>query len=112
MVPWARKTRAKSRDRGGTDASDVHEQDNTSVSSSRSSLTAWDVPLSAGLCRVVLPDGSTAVVHTRPNHSVRHLISRLLDKRALVYTDFQVFLSYINKVKFVLIFYTQLSLRA
>ncbi|KAL1130053.1 hypothetical protein AAG570_012996, partial [Ranatra chinensis] len=47
LLPWARKTRAKSRDKGGTDASDVHE---------------------------------------------------LLDKRALVYTDFQVFLSYMNKI--------------
>ncbi|XP_014249405.1 regulator of G-protein signaling loco isoform X2 [Cimex lectularius] len=92
LLPWTRKARAKSRDRGNS-----YEQDNSSVSSSRSSLTTWDVPLSTGLCRVVLPDGSTAVVHTRPNHTVRHLITRLLDKRALCYSDFHIINSYLNK---------------
>lgn len=92
LLPWSRKTRAKSRDRVSLD------RDDSSISSSRSSLTTWDVPLSSGLCRVILPDGSTAVVHTRPNQTVRYLISRLLDKRALAYNDFQVVHNYLNKV--------------
>ncbi|CAB0011575.1 unnamed protein product, partial [Nesidiocoris tenuis] len=91
LLPWSRKTRAKSRDRVSLD------RDDSSISSSRSSLTTWDVPLSSGLCRVILPDGSTAVVHTRPNQTVRYLISRLLDKRALAYNDFQVVHNYLNK---------------
>lgn len=95
LLPWSRKARAKSRDRVNFDP------DDSSMSSSRSSLTTWEVPLSSNLCRVVLSDGSTAVVHTRPNQTVRHMISRLLDKRALSYSDFQVVHSYPNKVNIV-----------
>ncbi|KAF6216900.1 hypothetical protein GE061_001250 [Apolygus lucorum] len=91
LLPWSRKTRAKSRDRVSFD------HDDSSVGSSRSSLTAWDVPLSSGMCRVLFPDGSTAVVPTGTKQSVRHLISRLLDRRALSYSDFQVIHSYLNR---------------
>lgn len=96
MLPWTRKARAKSRDRyGGT-----YDHDNSSVSSSRSSLTTWDLSLSSGLCRIVLPDGSTAVIHTRADQTVRDVIMHLLKKRSLCYNDFQVFHNYTNKVSF------------
>ncbi|XP_014275009.1 regulator of G-protein signaling loco isoform X2 [Halyomorpha halys] len=93
LLPWTKKTRTKSRDRFGG----VLDHDNSSVSSSRSSLTTWDLSLSSGLCRVILPDGSTAVIHTRPDQTVRDTVSRLLLKRSLSYNDFQVFHSYTNK---------------
>jgi len=89
LLPWSRKARCKSRDRDRSDAE--------SVSSSRSSLASWDLPLSAALCRVVLPDGATAVVQIRPPQTVGQLVVRLLDKRGLRYNSFQVYLGHSNK---------------
>lgn len=94
LLPWSRKSRCKSRDRSVASSHD----DSESVCSSRSSLASWDLALSTALCRVVLPDGATAVVQIRPPQTIRQLILRLLDKRALRYTHFQVFLSHSNKV--------------
>ena len=77
------------------------------VTSSRSSLASWDLALrgsfsrqsvtsgegesSCTLCRVILPDGATTVVQTRSSESVRDLVLRLLDKRGLRYSAFEVF---------------------
>ncbi|XP_054260544.1 regulator of G-protein signaling loco isoform X2 [Macrosteles quadrilineatus] len=89
LLPWSRKARCKSRDRDRSDAE--------SVSSSRSSLASWDLTLSVSLCRVVLPDGATAVVQIRPPQTVGQLVVRLLDKRGLRYNSFQVFVGHSNK---------------
>jgi len=77
------------------------------VTSSRSSLASWDLALRGSfshqsvtsgegescctLCRVILPDGATTVVQTRSSESVRDLVLRLLDKRGLHYSAFEVF---------------------
>jgi regulator of G-protein signaling len=77
------------------------------VTSSRSSLASWDLALrgsfsrrsvtsgegenSYALCRVILPDGATTVVQTRSSETVRDLVLRLLDKRGLRYSAFEVF---------------------
>lgn len=78
------------------------------VTSSRSSLASWDLALrgsfsrqsvtsaegesSCTLCRVILPDGATTVVQTQCSESVRDLVLRLLDKRGLRYSAFEVFI--------------------
>lgn len=43
-----------------------------------------------GLCRVILPDGSTTVVPTSQTESIRDVITRLFDKRALRYSSYDV----------------------
>lgn len=43
-----------------------------------------------GLCRVILPDGSTTVVPTSQTESIKDVVTRLLDKRALQYSNYDV----------------------
>lgn len=43
-----------------------------------------------GLCRVILPDGSTTVVPTSQSESIKDVVTRLLDKRALRYSNYDV----------------------
>lgn len=45
------------------------------------------------LARVILPDKATTVVQTRQGESIRSMVARLLDKRALRYTSFDVFVT-------------------
>ena len=45
------------------------------------------------LARVILPDKATTVVQTRTGESIRSMVARLLDKRALRYTSFDVFVT-------------------
>ncbi|KAI5705946.1 hypothetical protein M8J75_003350 [Diaphorina citri] len=63
-----------------------------SLSSSRSSLASWDLTTGQSLCRVLLPDRSTAVVQVKPDQSIREVVMGILEKRALAYNSFQVFL--------------------
>lgn len=44
----------------------------------------------ASLCRVILNDGATTVVQIRPAETVRQLANRLLDKRGLNYSAYEV----------------------
>merc|ERR1719351_306198 len=45
------------------------------------------------LARVILPDKATTVVQTRPGETIRSMVARLLEKRALRYTSFDVFVT-------------------
>ncbi|KAH8311256.1 hypothetical protein KR044_005226 [Drosophila immigrans] len=71
--------------------------------SSRSSLSSFDAGAAAAgpaqgasadsvcsLCRVILTDGATTIVQTRPNETVGQLVERLLEKRNLVYPFYDV----------------------
>ncbi|XP_034233546.1 regulator of G-protein signaling loco-like isoform X3 [Thrips palmi] len=117
LLPWHRKNRSKSKDRGESEYSKARtrrEQFDTvsirsDVTSSRSSLASWDLALrgslsrqsvtsgdtsereNSSLCRVILPDGATTVVQTKYNETVSDLVQRLLEKRGLNYQHFQVF---------------------
>ncbi|EFN69214.1 Regulator of G-protein signaling 12 [Camponotus floridanus] len=136
ILPWSRKNRSKSKDRGETEYNKVpsrnetiyksfttikrdtegnNNEDSVSISSSRSSLASWDLALRqsfnkhslsscdgqtnekrdarskcTGLCRVILPDGSTTVVTTSQTESIKDVVTRLLDKRALRYSNYDV----------------------
>ncbi|XP_012254284.2 regulator of G-protein signaling loco isoform X3 [Athalia rosae] len=136
ILPWHRKNRSKSKDRGESeynktpcrnetiyksfttmkkDVDGNSNDDNKSISSSRSSLASWDLALRqsfnknsissceghsndkkeshskcTGLCRVILPDGSTTVVPTSHSESIKDVVTRLLDKRALRYSNYDV----------------------
>ncbi|XP_076294990.1 regulator of G protein signaling family member locomotion defects isoform X2 [Lasioglossum baleicum] len=136
ILPWNRKNRSKSKDRGETEYSKTpsrsetiyksfttmkretegnNNDDSISISSSRSSLASWDLALRqsfhkhslssyegqsnelkevrtkcTGLCRVILPDGSTTVVPTSQTESIKDVVTRLLDKRALRYSNYDV----------------------
>lgn len=106
LLPWHRKTRSKSKDRNEEKkaAAESNHQTN-SVYSSRSSLSSFDAVLSAEstenqrsqLCRVILPNGATTIVQTRPTETIRELVVRLLEKRGLSYTCFEVYVSDSNK---------------
>lgn len=50
-----------------------------------------DLSQNCTLARVILPDKATTVVQTRPGETIRSMVARLLDKRALRYTSFDVF---------------------
>ncbi|XP_026461742.1 regulator of G-protein signaling loco-like [Ctenocephalides felis] len=126
LMPWHRKTRCKSKDRGeqdykGGQGSALAKQSalsasNAEVHSSVGSLASWDaalnkqlespfddtqipdaMPKRCTLCRVVLSDESTALLQTQPNDSVRQLIDRLLEKRGIRYRAYEVHISGTNK---------------
>ncbi|CAK9794592.1 Regulator of G-protein signaling loco [Anthophora plagiata] len=136
ILPWNRKNRSKSKDRGESEYNKApnrnetiyksfttmkrevegnNNDDSISISSSRSSLASWDLALRqsfhkhslssyegqsnetkevrakcTGLCRVILPDGSTTVVPTSQTESIKDVVTRLLDKRALRYSNYDV----------------------
>ncbi|XP_063241261.1 regulator of G-protein signaling loco isoform X2 [Bacillus rossius redtenbacheri] len=108
LLPWHRRNRSQSKDRGdwenGVQDADVASM-RSDFTSSRSSLASWDRALrgsfsrqslssSSGecaLCRVCLPDGATTVVQIRPRETVCNLVLRQLDKRGLRFSAFDVF---------------------
>ncbi|KAL6263672.1 hypothetical protein P5V15_003761 [Pogonomyrmex californicus] len=136
ILPWNRKNRSKSKDRGESEYNKApsrsetiyksftvikretegnNNEDSVSISSSRSSLASWDLALRqsfnkhsissydgqtnekkdarskcTGLCRVILPDGSTTVVTTSQTETIKDVVTRLLDKRALRYSNYDV----------------------
>ncbi|EDW59381.1 regulator of G-protein signaling loco isoform X1 [Drosophila virilis] len=82
----------------GGSVSDLH--------SSRSSLSSFDAGQPGqgasadsvcSLCRVILTDGATTIVQTRPGETVGQLVERLLEKRNLVYPYYDVVFQGSNK---------------
>lgn len=84
-------------------SSDIH--------SSRSSLSSFDanfqeehhrkVSISNGactLCKVILSDGATTVVQTNATETVRELVERLLEKRGLNYSFYDVYMRDTNQL--------------
>ncbi|XP_055847261.1 regulator of G-protein signaling loco isoform X2 [Episyrphus balteatus] len=80
------------------------------IHSSRSSLSSFDtLPQctltnntsddikACCLCRVILCDGATTIVQTKPDETVRQLVERLLEKRGISYQLFEVILNSTNK---------------
>lgn len=51
----------------------------------------------SSLCRVILSDGATTIVQTRPNETIRELAERLLEKRGICYQAYEGFLAGHNK---------------
>ncbi|KAJ3649356.1 hypothetical protein Zmor_021120 [Zophobas morio] len=124
LLPWHRKNRSKSKDRGETEyiqkRSDIITS-NESVNgkmgggsdthSSKSSLTSLDLAIGSTqdsvkgnqdemtvstvargpLCRVLLSNGSTTVVQIKASETIQQLVTRLLDKRGLAYSAFEVY---------------------
>jgi hypothetical protein len=43
------------------------------------------------LCRVLLSNGSTTVVPIKSSETIQQLVARLLDKRGLMYSAFEVY---------------------
>lgn len=105
LLPWHRKTRSKSKDRNEEKKGEANNHPSSNIYSSRSSLSSFDAVLSvessdnqrSQLCRVILPNGATTIVQTRPTETIRELVVRLLEKRGLSYTCFEVFVSESSK---------------
>lgn len=101
LLPWHRKTRSKSKDRN-EEKKDANANSNN-IYSSRSSLSSFDAVLESTenhrsqLCRVILPNGATTIVQTRSTETIRELVVRLVEKRGLSYTSFEVFVGDSNK---------------
>ncbi|KAJ8930531.1 hypothetical protein NQ314_016644 [Rhamnusium bicolor] len=127
LLPWHRKNRSKSKDRGEVDyiqrrndiiASNENIEDQigknvgSDMHSSHSSLTSLDLAITSqdgtkprlnnqdeltanggrtSLCRVLLSNGSTTVVQIKESESIQQLVTRLLDKRGITYSSFEVF---------------------
>lgn len=106
LLPWHRKTqRSKSKDR--TDSERSRELcDSKSDTDSVQDLTLKNRIQSqedlygtrTALCRVNLSNGSTTVVQIKESESVQQLVSRLLEKRAIFYSSFEVFTNKHSKV--------------
>lgn len=92
LLPWTR-SRCKSRDRTTASTENI-----SSCSGSHTSLASWDLALPISLCRVILPDSSSAVLNVQPQETVHYLISKLLEKRAMPYNSFQVVFTATDKV--------------
>ncbi|KAJ8924390.1 hypothetical protein NQ315_007186 [Exocentrus adspersus] len=116
-----KNNRSKSKDRGEieynqkrndiiTSNENVNEIGN--LHSSHSSLTSLDLAITyqdvtksmlanqdelgvngtrTALCRVVLSNGSTTVVQIKESETIQQLVTRLLDKRGIAYSSFEVF---------------------
>ena len=68
------------------------DQLDTTVESKTSTQSQEDDEKDGGsLARVILPDRATTVVQTKSGETIRSLVARLLDKRGLRYTSFDVF---------------------
>lgn len=97
LLPWHRKTRSKSKDRN------EERRESNHIYSSRSSLSSFDAVLESPqsqhsqLARVILANGATTIVQTRATETIRELVLRLLEKRGLTYTSFEVYTGESNK---------------
>lgn len=91
LLPWTR-SRGKSRDRTAS------IENVSSCSGSHTSLASWDLAIPVSLCRVILPEGSSAVINIQQHQTVHYLISKLLEKRAMPYNSFQVISTATDKV--------------
>lgn len=126
LLPWHRKTRCKSKDRTNEESaaqnsessnlkpSGETDRSQSDVYSSRSSLSSFDAVISSrqnggsinesadeqsksSLCRVILSDGATTIVQTKPAESISELIDRLLEKRGIFYHAYEGFVASTNK---------------
>ncbi|CAG9863617.1 unnamed protein product [Phyllotreta striolata] len=116
LLPWHRKNRSKSKDRGeieytkkDNDSVDFSKNGDTdTIHSSGSSLTSLDLAIPSqdlikqskdtiaevartSLCRVFLSSGSTTVVQIKSSETIQELVTRLLEKRGLNYSSFEVY---------------------
>ncbi|CAL4109978.1 unnamed protein product [Meganyctiphanes norvegica] len=123
LLPWHRKDRSRSKDRGEAEyrrrkklgqrntsdsssiRSDISES-RTSLNSdlangrravSRESLTSGEVGSLSGSegsnrCRVILPDLSASVVAVRTGETCQSLLNRLLERRGISYSTFDLYL--------------------
>ncbi|KAL3289063.1 hypothetical protein HHI36_003505, partial [Cryptolaemus montrouzieri] len=110
LLPWHRKSRSKSKERlengDFLSARQEHCGQKNEIHSSRSSLTSLDLAITNNLqnqkedtesftgsvlCRMILGNCSTTVVQIKPTETVQDLVQRLLEKRGLNYTSFEVY---------------------
>ena len=101
IIPFRSKSRDRHKDVDKAKQPQSTAADGESVGSSEldtttETTTGVDQPAGGDSCtlaRVILPDKSTTVVNTKGSEeeTVRSLVSRLLEKRGLRYTSFDVF---------------------
>jgi len=112
LLPWGNlkgsKDRTKSKERPSSTSEAADSKKHKGNKDSRASLASMDSQIevaqmssydsigddastSCSLARVVLPDKATTVVQTRKGETIRAMVSRLLEKRGLRLTSFDVF---------------------
>ncbi|CAH2005875.1 unnamed protein product [Acanthoscelides obtectus] len=121
LLPWHRKNRSKSKDRGEIEyaqkqectgvENEIRRNGRSEMHSSGSSLTSLDLAISnqdtsktgqnnredssgngrSALCKVNLSNGSTTVVQIRESETIQELVNRLLEKRGLNYSSYEVY---------------------
>ncbi len=94
LLPWS-KDRSKSKERNSNknSGSSIGSQ-KMAKEDSRSSIHGVEEAPSGDNCtlaRVILPDKATTVVQTRKGETIRAMVARLLEKRGLRLTSFDVF---------------------
>ncbi|XP_018328425.1 regulator of G-protein signaling loco isoform X3 [Agrilus planipennis] len=111
LLPWHRKNRSKSKDRGETEynlkkdtgtsndlthrlgRSEIHNSKTSLISQESGKFLPDDSSLTCRnpLCRVILNNGSTTVVQIKKDETIQELINRVLEKRGIVYSCYEVF---------------------
>ena len=83
--------KSKNLDSGDPSSVSNTDQLDTTGESKTSTHSQEDEKDGGSLARVILPDKATTVVQTKPGETIRSLVARLLDKRGLRFTSFDVF---------------------
>jgi Raf-like Ras-binding domain len=63
-------------------------------------VSLGDVSQTGELCRVILPDGATTVISTVRGDTVKQLVGKLLEKRGVHFSTFEVYASDKSSVSF------------
>ncbi len=96
LLPWG-KDRSKSKERPSAEAKKAASESNTKIKDAgihgveESKKAEENNSSGCTLARVILPDKATTVVQTRSGETIRAMVSRLLEKRGLRLTSFDVF---------------------
>ncbi|XP_065167467.1 regulator of G-protein signaling loco-like isoform X2 [Atheta coriaria] len=107
LLPWHRKNRSKSKECGDEPKPLQHDV-NENFSSSKSSLTSLDIGISSNsdiskvnderiangrhpLCRIKLTNGASTMTQLKQDETIEDLVTRLLEKRGIVYSAFAVY---------------------
>ncbi len=96
LLPWGNKDRSKSKERASSSSiSDkkkaASKDDSGAIHGVEEAKDAASNKDGCTLARVILPDKATTVVQTRKGETIRAMVARLLEKRGLRLTSFDVF---------------------
>jgi len=91
LLPWANRGKSKERPLSASGRKGKESRASLASVDSQPELTADEAAVNCTLARVILPDKATTVVQTKKGETIRAMVARLLEKRGLRLTSFDVF---------------------